>query len=128
MILLDTCSLLWLVMQPSALSDAATQCLRAHRGSLFVSAVSAFEIGQKHAAAKLELPLPPADWFDRACSAHGLDIIPLQPRHAFRASSLPPHHRDPFDRLLIGTAAVEQLSILTPDPAIHRYSEASRIW
>lgn len=128
MILLDTCAILWLVTKPASLSANAKRSLREHRGALFVSSVSAFEIGQKHAAKKLELPMPSAQWFEQACAKHGLQLIPLQPAHAFRASSLPFHHRDPFDRLLIGTAAEEQLSLLTPDEHIEEYTEISTLW
>ncbi len=128
MILLDTCTMLWLVMQPKALSSPARLTLRKNRGSLFVSAVTAFEIGQKHAAGKLELPMPAAGWFERACALHGLACVPLQPAHAFRASGLPMHHRDPFDRLLVGTAATEGLDLLTPDPLIRQYHEITTLW
>jgi PIN domain nuclease of toxin-antitoxin system len=128
MVLLDTCTLLWLVMEQSRLSDVAESVLREHAGMLHVSSVSAFELGQKHAAGKLEFPMPPAVWFAKACAAHGLVVVPLQPGHAFRASGLPLHHRDPFDRLLVGTAAEQGFSVLTPDPLIHRYAEARAHW
>ena len=128
MILLDTCTLLWLVMDQTALGKSAKQVLRSHRGSLFVSAITAFEIGQKHASGKLLLPMVPERWFAKSCDLHGLNLIPLLPRHAFRASALPLHHRDPFDRLLIGTAAVENLRLLTPDDRIHQYTEIEAVW
>jgi PIN domain nuclease of toxin-antitoxin system len=128
MILLDTCTLLWLVMEPDSLSAEAKIALHQNRGDLFVSSVNAFEIGQKFNAGKLELPLPPSQWFDLACRLHGLIIHPLRSIHAFRAAELPLLHRDPFDRLLIGTAIVEDLVLLTPDPKIHQYAEASVRW
>jgi len=128
MILLDTCTLLWLVMQSASLSEAARTTLSTHAGRLQVSAVSAFEIGQKHAAGKLELPFVPADWFARACCAHGLTCLPLSAEQAFAAAALPLLHRDPFDRLLVATAQLQHLTLLTPDPLIRQYREATTHW
>ena len=128
MILLDTCTLLWLVMQPASLSEAAKKALRDQAGMLHVSAVTAFEIGQKHAAGKLELPFPPADWFARACRAHGLAILPLEADEAFGAAALPMLHRDPFDRLLTATAMLRNLTLLTPDPLIRQYPQVLTLW
>lgn len=128
MVLLDTCTLLWLVMEPARLSATARATLTAHVGGLYVSAVTAFEIGQKHAAGKLELPFVPHEWFERACRAHGLSVLPLTPGQAFAAAALPSHHRDPFDRLLIGAALTRRFVLLTPDPLIHLYSEVNAAW
>lgn len=128
MILLDTCALLWLVMDSARLSDTAKSTVRESRGAIFVSAITAFEIGQKHAAAKLVLPFSPSEWFGRACSAHGLSVIPLTSDHAFLASSLPLIHRDPFDRLLIATAQTLDIPLVTQDPLIHSYPSVRAIW
>jgi len=128
MILLDTCTLLWLVMQPASLSEAAKNTLRHHAGMLHVSAVTAFEIGLKHAAGKLELPFAPADWFCRACQSHGLIVMPLTAEQAFAAAALPLLHRDPFDRLLIASAQIQQLTFVTPDPLICQYPQLRTLW
>jgi PIN domain nuclease of toxin-antitoxin system len=128
MILLDTCCLLWLVMEPDRLTETAKQTLRQHVGMLHVSAITAFEIGQKHAAAKLDLPFAPAEWFGRACTAHGLTILPLTAQQAFAAAALPLLHRDPFDRLLTATALLQRLTLLTPDPLIRQYPQVTTTW
>ncbi len=128
MILLDTCTLLWLVMQPTGLSETARNALRTHAGRLHVSAITAFEIGQKHAAGKLDLPFAPSEWFTRACCAHGLTMLALTADQAFAAVALPLLHRDPFDRLLIATALLQQLTLLTPDPLIRQYRETTTVW
>lgn len=128
MILLDTCALLWLAIEPAKLSVAARRLLESRTGLCYVSAISAFEIAQKHARGKLELALPPNLWFERACLAHDLTPLPLSPVHAFVAGLLPDHHRDPFDRLLIATAQVQNLTLLTSDPLIHLYAEAKTVW
>ena len=128
MILLDTCTLLWLVMEPASLSKTAKDTLRQHVDQLQVSAITAFEIGQKHAAGKLELPFPPAEWFQRACQAHGLEAVDLTAAAVFAAAVLPLHHRDPFDRLLIATASIRHCQLVTPDPLIRQYSEITTLW
>lgn len=128
MILLDTCALLWLAMEPAKLSVAARRIIETRTGLCYVSAVSASEIAQKHSRGKLELPLPPNQWFERACLAHDLTPLPMSPAHAFAAGLLPDHHRDPFDRLIIATAQVHHLTLLTTDPQVHRYEEVNTVW
>src|SRR5688572_30646705 len=98
MFLLDTCTLLWLVSDQSQLSDAARDSIAAGAGGLFVSAISAFEIGVKHEKGKLELPSPPSKWFPRALKLHGIKAVALTPRILLRSTSLPALHSDPMDR------------------------------
>lgn len=126
-ILLDTCTLLWLAEGSPQLSPGATKRL-GETELVFVSAVSAFEIGQKFAQAKLKLPLEPSLWFHHVRLGHQLRILPLMPDHAFAAAALPPLHKDPFDRLLIGSALHENLLLLTPDPSIRQYPGLRTDW
>ena len=128
MILLDTCTLLWLVLDQSGLSQRAKDRLRQHAGTLHVSAVSAFEIGQKAASGKLRLKLKPAIWFPRACELHGLEVLPLTAEAALAAAALPVLHKDPFDRLLIATALSRHFTILTPDEKIRQYPKLKTVW
>lgn len=126
--LLDTCALLWLALDQRGLSEKAKLCMRGHVGQLHVSAISAFEIGQKVAAGKLKLKLKPASWFPRACELHGLEVIPLTAEAALTAAALPPFHKDPFDRLLIATAITQGFTILTPDEKIRQYPKVKIVW
>ncbi len=128
MILLDTCTLLWLAIEPSALSDRAKRALRSHAGGLHVSAISAFEIGQKAAGGKLKLKLKPSLWFPRACELHGIDPLPLDIKSCLAAAALPQLHKDPFDRLLVATALTHGLAILTPDEKIRAYPKLKSLW
>lgn len=82
-----------------------------------VSAVSAWEIGIKHALGKLDLPDPVAD----ILPAYGFLELAATSRHGDLLRTLPPHHRDPFDRLLIVQALDEGLTILTSDRAFEPY-------
>ncbi len=128
MILLDTCVLLWLAVDQSGLSEIAKRVLRAHAGQLYVSPISAFEIGQKFARGKLELNMIPEKWFPRAVELHGLSEIAFQSAMGLAAAALPDLHRDPFDRLLVATAQVHNLILLTPDPMIRQYDSIRTQW
>ncbi len=128
MILLDTCALLWLTLDQTGLSPRAKRCLQEHVGTLHVSAVSAFEIGQKVAAGKLKLKLKPGVWFPRACELHGLEVMALTAEAALTAAALPALHKDPFDRLLIASALTHGFTILTPDEKIRQYPKLKTFW
>lgn len=116
MILLDTCTLLWLsdptVRLPAKVQEAIRRCPPSER---YVSAISAFEIAYKHALGKLGLPMAPRRWFEETCSRRGIRSLPLTDTIAIRAAQLPRHHRDPADRFILSTATEFQLTVLTPD-------------
>ena len=128
MLLLDTCTLLWLTSDQAKLSLAARQALSARAGQLYVSSVSGFEIAQKAAKGKLVLPRPPADWMALALRLHGLKSLALDMESAMAAGALPALHADPFDRLLIASAQAHRLILLTPDPLIRQYPTLTTIW
>lgn len=128
MLLLDTCTLLWLALDQDHLSQVAINQIQTHAGHIWVSPISAFELGQKAGRGKLKLKLKPDRWFQRAIELHGLKECTFNSRIAFRAAALPDLHRDPFDRLLIATAQELRLTFLTPDPLIHPYPELKTAW
>jgi PIN domain nuclease of toxin-antitoxin system len=84
-----------------------------------VSAVTPWEIAIKQAAGRLQFPL---DRFNDTINRMGCDILPILPAHGIAAGALPRHHSDPFDRMLIGQALVESLTLVTSDRAIARYA------
>ena len=128
MLLLDTCALLWLGADQDRLSGKAREALEESAGSLFVSAISAFEIAHKHRSGKLELPLEPAEWYAEALETHGLAEIPITGAIASRAVDLPPIHRDPCDRFLIATAQLNHFAVVTADETIPRYPDVKVVW
>ena len=128
MLLLDTCTLLWLTSDQSRLSLIARQAISARGGQIYVSAVSGFEVAQKSAKGKLVLPLPPPEWIELALRLHGLKELALDMTTAVAAGALPALHADPFDRLLIASAQVHRLTLLTPDPLIRQYSRLATLW
>ncbi len=128
MILLDTCGLIALQDGGRDLCEPTRILLEAPRSEVFISAISAFEIGQKHRSGKLILPLRPDAWFSAMLKQHHIRELPVTSAIALTATELPLHHRDPFDRLIIATAIEHHLQILTSDRIIPTYPDVEAIW
>ena len=120
-VLLDTQCWLWMLAAPERLSSSARSLVASASNELLLSAASAWEIAIKHALGKLRLPAPPAESLPPLMAKTGVTPLPVLHGHAFRVAELPPHHRDPFDRLLIAQAQVERVPILTADRVFARY-------
>ena len=118
--LLDTCALLWLAEGSPHLSKATRDRLSA-ASVVYVSAISAFEIGLKHRSGKLVLPLPPTEWFASVVDHHALATHPLDWEVCLAATELPPLHKDPCDRFIIATAKKLGLTVVTADPNFKAY-------
>ena len=120
MILLDTCAILWLAHDHGKLSaDIRTRIDRAT--AVYVSAISGFEIGLKHRAGKLTLPMPPAEWLKGVIEHHSLSLLELDLDICVKASELPPIHRDPCDRFIIATAISKGIPVVTGDKRFAEY-------
>ena len=120
-LLLDTQVWLWMVVAPERLSPAARRLVALEDNELILSAASSWEIAIKHALGKLRLPGTPEALAPEWMARTGVTQLAVLHRHALRVASLPPHHRDPFDRLLIAQAQVEDLAVLTADREFERY-------
>ena len=120
-LLLDTHGWLWMRAEPERLADSSRRLLRDPANELFLSAASAWEIAIKFAAGKLRLPQPPAAFIAQRLAEDRGFALPILHAHALRAGELPPHHRDPFDRLLIAQAQIEGLTVLTADREFGKY-------
>lgn len=120
-ILLDTHAWLWLQTAPERLSRRSLDLLGDPANDLFLSAASAWEIAIKHALGKLPLPEPPAEYVPSRLGVSGTSPLPVEHRHALHVASLPPHHRDPFDRLLVAQSQLEGIPVMTSDPAFAPY-------
>ncbi len=120
-LLLDTHTFLWLAAEPALLSARARQEFANHSNQLFLSAVSFQEIAIKHALGKLVLAAPPANFLPAACRRLSLTPLPLFPEATLLLATLPPHHRDPFDRTLICQAIYHRLVFASSDPLIAPY-------
>ena len=120
-LLLDTCTFLWWMVEPSRLSQRVRLLLLDPANDFFLSAVSSWEISLKYAAGHLPLPLPPAEYVPSRRRVCGITALPLTEQEALHVPRLPKLHSDPFDRMLICQAIVHGLPILTPDPQIVQY-------
>ncbi|MCU0293418.1 MAG: type II toxin-antitoxin system VapC family toxin [Thermoanaerobaculaceae bacterium] len=120
-VLLDTCTFLWVCAGAPELSATARELFQDPANDVYLSAVSAWEIAVKHALGRLPLPEPPQHLVPAMREAHGVQPLPLSEDAALLLASLPPVHRDPFDRMLVCQAIADGLTILTPDDAIVRY-------
>ena len=120
-ILLDTQVWLWMLSAPERLSKKTRSRVASSDNELLLSAASAWEIAIKHALGKLQLPEPPEEYIPSLMNRTGMTPLPVLHRHALRVAALPAHHRDPFDRLLIAQAQLEQAPVLTADKAFRLY-------
>ena len=109
---------------PENFSSRAREMLDDPGTVLLLSPVSAWEISTKYALGRLTLPVPPAEYVPARMKSSGVDALPLQHSHALQVASLPWHHQDPFDRLLIAQAQVEALTILSADRQLAAYDVA----
>lgn len=128
MILLDTCALLWLSMEQSSLSEAAIEAIKSNKGFLYVSSISAFEVAIKVKKKKLKLKTAPLEWFKLLVELHGLKELPVTSDILITSVQLPEHHKDPCDRMIIATAKLNNLALLTADKEIKRYRSIKTIW
>lgn len=120
-VLLDTQVWLWMWGEPERIRNEARTVIEDPATLLHVSAVSAWEIAAKHAVGRLRLPATAAEWL--ADPRHRRDITetPITFAHAIRAGTLPAHHRDPFDRMLVSQAQIESLVLVSADPKLAAY-------
>ena len=120
-VLLDTHVWLWMVAAPERLSKKGRSIVIAADNELVLSAASTWEIAIKFALGKLALPETPATYIPRLMARTAVTALPVLARHTLHVATLPRHHRDPFDRLLVAQAQLEELPILTADAAFRRY-------
>ncbi|MBQ36525.1 MAG: PIN domain nuclease [Gemmatimonadaceae bacterium] len=126
-LLIDTHVFLWAVHGDPRLSKPAREAYLNRRNDLYVSAASFWEIGIKVSLGKLELASGWLETLRHEMEASGLRLLPVEPEHCASLASLPFHHRDPFDRLLVTQALKEGMSIITADRKLAEYEPAC-VW
>jgi PIN domain nuclease of toxin-antitoxin system len=123
-LLLDTNVVVWLLLNDrDAVSAKAVRALLDERNTVSLSAVSVWEIAIKRSLGKLEIE---PDWV-RALARLAFDPLPVTFAHAHQVEQLAWHHRDPFDRLLIAQATVEEHTLVSADPRMADY-DVDVIW
>jgi len=131
MILLDTHIWLWLLHDPSQLSDPARVAIDAEepQNGLLVSAISVWEVAVKSSIGKLTLPLPIDEWYKLAQTETGITIESLSPLDAIASTQLPGNfHKDPADRILVAIARRYGIPLVTCDAKILNYQYVQTIW
>lgn len=117
-LLLDTHVLLWALDDDPSLSPAARTAITDGRNMVFVSAATAWEITIKKALGKLRAP---TEGYLQELQRHRFTPLDITTEHALAVESLPPHHADPFDRMLVAQAQVEKLTLVTRDERLLDY-------
>ena len=126
-LLLDTHALLWWLAGDEALPAAARKSIADERIDVFVSAASAWEISTKHRIGKLPGVGAIVADLDATIAGQGFVGLPISLRHGQAAGSLPGPHRDPFDRMLIAQAMLEDLVLVSNEQAFDVYG-VRRVW
>jgi PIN domain nuclease of toxin-antitoxin system len=120
--LLDTHTFLWWDMESSRLSTRAFALCQDRSNVLLLSIASVWEIQIKQQAGKLGLSAPLGEIIQKQRQTNGIKLLPIRLSHVLGLASLPDHHKDPFDRLLVAQATIEKLTLVSRDPHIAQYS------
>jgi PIN domain nuclease of toxin-antitoxin system len=126
-LLLDTVALYRAATAPHTLSARVTATLADSAHQLFVSTISAWELSIKSSLGKLPLPCPVEQFFTQASRDLLAQTTTLELRYVAKLAELPRHHADPFDRLLIAQALVDDCTVVTSDPRFAAYG-ARILW
>jgi PIN domain nuclease of toxin-antitoxin system len=126
-LLLDTHTLLWFALTDPQLSGPATALIMGPAHEKLVSPASYWEIAIKISVKKYALSKPYEVFMDEAIDKNGFGYLHIEPKHTAALTTLPFHHKDPFDRLLIAQALVENIPIISADPVLDAYP-IKRLW
>jgi PIN domain nuclease of toxin-antitoxin system len=126
-LLLDTHSFLWFVLDDRKLSAAAKAAIEDPANDIEISPASYWEIAIKIALGNYTLPQPYQQFMEQQLATNQFRILPIEIRHTALLTTLPHHHKDPFDRLLVAQALCEDISIVSSDPRLDAYG-VKRLW
>ena len=121
-LLLDTHIALWAIADSPRLAAEARRLIESPRSTVWVSAASVWEIAIKHSLGRGDMPVSgeaALGWFRES----GYRLLAIEAEHAAAVGTLPAHHADPFDRLIVAQALVEPMRLLTHDATVARYSD-----
>lgn len=125
-LLLDTHAFLWFCQGDPLLSTTAKTLIEDAANRKLLSLASCREIAIKAGLGKLKLGEPSSTYIPAALARTGFELLPISLAHATRVESLPLHHRDPFDRLLIAQALLEAIPLVSADGALDAYGVPRR--
>ncbi len=119
--LLDTHAFLWWISDDPRLSEKAREIIADGHNDLFYSAASGWEISIKAGLGRLEVPENLQRFIADQLSRNAIQVLPIYLSHALHTGTLPVHHRDPFDRILVSQAILEEMPLLSADSHLSRY-------
>lgn len=120
-LLLDSHTFLWWADDPDRLSKNATAALTLSENKLFLSVASIWEIEIKVYAGKLKLREALSDMVNREVTKNQFNLLPVTENHVYALKSLPPIHKDPFDRILIAQALTMSATLISADKIVSQY-------
>jgi PIN domain nuclease of toxin-antitoxin system len=126
-LLLDTHAFLWFVLGDVRLSQVAKAAILDPSNTKLVSPATYWEIAIKVSIGKYKLHEPYDRFIERGIKGTGFAVLAIEPQHTSLVATLPFHHRDPFDRLLVAQAIVEQVSLVSDDSLLDAYG-IIRVW
>ena len=126
-LLLDTHTFVWWEAEAKQLSSTALSAIMTPENTIYLSMVSIWEMQIKTQLGKMTLTESLADKINRQQNQNQIQLLSILPQHIYHLAQLPDHHRDPFDRLLIAQAQLEQMPLITTDKAIQAY-DVETLW
>jgi PIN domain nuclease of toxin-antitoxin system len=126
-LLLDTHTFLWFVLGDSRCSTNARSLVEDEGNEKWLSPASHWELAIKISLGKYKLPIPFEEFVERAVTDSGFLFLPIQPNHTALLTTMPYHHRDPFDRLMIAQATAERMQVVSADKVWDAYA-ITRLW
>jgi PIN domain nuclease of toxin-antitoxin system len=130
MILLDTHVWWWSVSEPEKLSEGAYKKIQeTSPGHRTISSISIWEFAMMASRKKIELKMAPGEWLAYALGKTGIKVMEISPDVALDACNLPGEfHKDPADRIIVATARVNNMQLVTKDERILNYSQVNTVW
>ncbi|OQY46988.1 MAG: PIN domain nuclease [Candidatus Parabeggiatoa sp. nov. 2] len=126
--LLDTHTFLWFITANPKLSHRARMLIEDMANKRLLSVVSLWEITIKASQGKLKLSIPFTDLVTTQIQGNAINLLPITPEHLQVLFTLPFHHKDPFDRLLLAQAMTETIPIISKDAIFQQYADVQVIW
>lgn len=123
-LLVDAHILIWWLAGSRRLGERARAMMRDRRNVVYVSVATAWEIAIKVGLRRLDVPADVGSWLPSQLASNRFRLLPISLSHVLTVEHLPHHHRDPFDRLLVAQAHVEQLTIVSSDATMRQYGVA----
>lgn len=126
-LLLDSHAFLWFILGDHRLSDRARLAIAAADTDVLISPATLWEMAIKVRLGKYTLPGPFGPFMDTQLTSNRIRLLPIEVRHTALLASMPFHHRDPFDRLIVAQALAESIGVVSIDAMLDAYG-VSRLW